>query len=511
MVLTTVPEADAASQVDQLFGAVATRYAERVLDHPMIRALTAGTLPREAIQAYLRNWYTFALDVNALMGAQYRQRLDILKLDSEVEALTVDKIADEYTHPGRGGHIRTVERLGTALGVSRDEMVHAHLIPEARAWTDWVIYRVLAATPAEDAAGTAVEECFSQFAQAWRDALTIHYGISRADVEYFSLHHEADSQEHAEGVMGHGDSARYRLRRLLERGEAVAMPGWGLSHCAFTTVEMIRGLLDGVYNRFGGPSAHPIDEYDFTPRSMSWTAEELLEAVEQRFTERILEHPCTKALVAGQLDRDRLRLFLTNWHRCQLEWTADTATMYGRDVAFIKLHPDVEERVLDSIGWELLQPQPGGPARALRHLAPALGLSMDELLTAELSPKATAFVAWAWRMFREATTAELYATCLWQAPFGQRWLPMLGEALRTRYGMSETETRYFGLYDRRDSEAHHLYPLRKALEAGPLVERPGWGLAYSALIPVDLLAMLLDGVLAAEPAPARFWSPSPRA
>jgi len=362
-------------------------------------------------------------------------------------------------------------------------MVHAHLIPEVRAWTDWVIYRVLAASPAEDAAGTAVEECFSEFARVWHDALTTGYGITPADAEYFSLHHEADSQEHAGGMMGHGESARFRLRRLLERGEAATTPGWGLEHCAFTTVEMIRLVLDGVYRRFGGSTQHPTDEYVFSSCSAAWTAEELLDLVERRFAERVLEHPFTRALAAGELDREHLRLFVTNWHRCQLEWTADTATMYGRDVAFLKLHPDVEERVLDKIGRELLRPERGGPARALRRLGQPLGLMQDEMLTAQLSPKSTAFVAWAWRMFKEAPTAELYAACLWQVPFGRRWLPALGPALRAHYGMSARETEYFSLYEHEDYEAHVLYPLRRVLAAGPVVERPGWGLAYSALIP----------------------------
>lgn len=503
--LTALPAAEAAQQTERLFDAVAERYQLRVMRHPMLRDLEAGVLPREAIHGYFRNWYTFALDLNALMGSQYRQRLDFLKIDPETEALTVDKIADEYLNPRPGGHIRTVERLASALGVSRDEMVHAHLIPEARAWCDWVIYRVLATTPAEDAAGTAVEGCFAEFSRVWRDALLHRYRIDRADLEYFDLHHEADSEEHAEGVMGHGMSGRFRLQRLLETGQAIETPGWGLEHCAFTTVEMIRLLLDGLYSRFGtAGQQHPADEYVVGPTDRTPTAEELLDVVNQRFEERVLQHPFTRAVAAGELDQDRIRMFVTNWHRCQQEWTADTATMYGRDVAFIKLHPDVEERILEKIGRELLRPVRGGSARALRRFGRPLGLTPDELLNARLSAKATAFVAWAWRMFKEAPTVELYAAHLWQAPFGQRWLPQLGEAFRARYEMSEADTPYFHVYESIDYESEVMYPLRVALAAASVLERPGWGLVYSALIPVDLLALLLDGIMAREEAPAAF-------
>ena len=66
----------------------------------------------------------------------------------------------------------------------------------------------------------------------WHTALTTHYGLDAYDVQYFSKHYEADTQEHEEGVMAHGLGNEYILQRLLEDGYRQERPGVepGLQH-----------------------------------------------------------------------------------------------------------------------------------------------------------------------------------------------------------------------------------------------------------------------------------------
>ena len=85
----------------------------------------------------------------------------------------------------------------------------------------------------------------------WHTALTTHYGLDAFDVQYFSKHYEADTQEHEEGVMAHGLGNGYILQRLLEDGYYGRNgPAWNLAYSTQMSVDLYENFLDGLYKRF---------------------------------------------------------------------------------------------------------------------------------------------------------------------------------------------------------------------------------------------------------------------
>ena len=98
---------------------------------------------------------------------------------------------------------------------------------------------------AEFYAAGATEEQFGYWAGELFKYLTTHYGLSREDAVYFSLHEEADLKEH-DGVMGHGTFRRQVLQRLLEDGMADVRPGYSLEYCAVTAIDLHGQILQAA-------------------------------------------------------------------------------------------------------------------------------------------------------------------------------------------------------------------------------------------------------------------------
>ncbi len=76
------------------------------------------------------------------------------------------------------------------------------------------------------------------------------YGLNLNQVEYFRTHEEADLEEHAGGVMGHGEFNRTVLQRLLEEGNVSLRPGFTLEYSPLTSVDFYGLFFDGVYKHF---------------------------------------------------------------------------------------------------------------------------------------------------------------------------------------------------------------------------------------------------------------------
>ena len=124
------------------------------------------------------------------------------------------QIADELIHPGPG-HVKMLYIAGEGFGLSREDMVEAILIPEARALVDCRIRRWREGPFAEAVASSMTEGPIGIWMGQMHQALTKHYGISEYHAQYFSKHYEADTQEHEEGVMAHVDGNAFLLTNLL--------------------------------------------------------------------------------------------------------------------------------------------------------------------------------------------------------------------------------------------------------------------------------------------------------
>jgi pyrroloquinoline quinone (PQQ) biosynthesis protein C len=228
-------------------------YRQRLLGHPFMRSLQGGSISNDQLRMFIKNWYTFALEVNTAASTIYHRFISFYKTHPEMEDLVTATISEEFSEPGPGGHIRIMQRLGEAAGLTHDELVTARLIPEARAWVDFQVRLLTEGTLAEAAADFICEGEFGHFAKIFFEALTTRYNFTSHSGQYFREHYEADvaGKERRHGPRdSHGDRARSLLITLLEEGLVEERAGWGVEYTIDITVAMFELLLDGIVRRY---------------------------------------------------------------------------------------------------------------------------------------------------------------------------------------------------------------------------------------------------------------------
>jgi pyrroloquinoline quinone (PQQ) biosynthesis protein C len=241
---------EAAATVERLRRLAADGFQRQVFSHPLMRELMAGALPLAKVRGFILNWYRFALEINTVRCDAYNHYLPFFERHPDCYDLLTEQIADELTHPGRGGHIKMLQVAGEALGLSREDLVEARLIPEGRALVDCRIRLWREGPMAEAWASSLGEREIGVWMGMGHEALTQHYGLSERAAEYFCKHYEADTQEHEGGIMAHGEGNSYILRRILEDGYRPERPGWDLEYAVRFAVDLYELFLNGVYSRY---------------------------------------------------------------------------------------------------------------------------------------------------------------------------------------------------------------------------------------------------------------------
>lgn len=195
---------------------------ERIFSHPFTQELKAGTLPIECIRGWLLNSYAWALEINMSAPEKYYRFNDLLSQKMDLLTMLADKYADEFASPGRGGHQRTMDILGKALGLSPEEMQAHRQLPAMRGMLDSTVW---ASEVSLGLSMSIAEEWIGAWCAIWFESLTKYYGLSESEAYYFQLHAEADALgDHEAGsaigheIMGHGQSHRYLAVRMLEDG-----------------------------------------------------------------------------------------------------------------------------------------------------------------------------------------------------------------------------------------------------------------------------------------------------
>ena len=212
----SVPEAKHAGEyVNEHYRKVAARWRARVTDSPFMQQLRAGTLPRDALRTFFKNWGSYTIEINTVEAASYHKHIAFFRKHRDLMARMAEKLADELIHPQPPGHVHVVIETAKALGIGEDEIFLAPMLAEFR----------------------ATEEQTGYWSAEFFTALTTHYGLTREQAIYFSTHEEADLKEH-DGVMGHGSFRRLVLRTLIEDGMAMARPGYTLEYCGMTAVDL---------------------------------------------------------------------------------------------------------------------------------------------------------------------------------------------------------------------------------------------------------------------------------
>ena len=233
---------EAKERVAALRRIVLDTYDSEIKDQDFFKDLRAGTLSRQRLQGWIKNWYSFAVEVNTGMATAYHQFVGFFKRHPECEDLIAQKIGEEFTTPAIGGHARMLPALGKALEVELHEMIEAELIPEARALVDFFVRSWIDVPLAECYAIHLEEEIFGFISRDFRSSLA-KYGVTIEDMKYFRVHEEADLGEHS-------SANQIILQKALEDGYGNERAGWPLEYCARVSVQMMALFFEGVYRRY---------------------------------------------------------------------------------------------------------------------------------------------------------------------------------------------------------------------------------------------------------------------
>lgn len=196
---------------------------DRVLKHPFTLELKAGTLPIECIRGWVLNSYAWALEINMSLPNRYYLFNDMLNQKTDLLELLADRYADEFATPDRGGHQRTLDALGKAVGLDPKDLQEYQQLPAMRGMLDSAVWGNV--VNLRFGVGNTFEEWFGSWCRLWFESLTKNYGLSEEEAFYFRLHSEADSVGYHSGgeaigheVMGHAEGNRYITVRMLEEG-----------------------------------------------------------------------------------------------------------------------------------------------------------------------------------------------------------------------------------------------------------------------------------------------------
>ena len=241
---------EAHARVEELRQRACQLLQERVTRHRFTQELCDGSLPKKKFIGFLKNWYSFAVEINTTKAAMVDRYLPFLKRHPECYDLLTEHVADEFSHPGRGGHVKMFIPVAEAFGLQLKDLVKAKLIPEARALVDVRCQLLQKGPMAEAWAASLSEGPVGEWLGLYGHALEKHYGLTSEQAVYFSEHYKADTQEHEGGVMAHGMFNAYLLQELLEDGYRSERPGFDLDYCVELSIDLYKLFLDGVYARY---------------------------------------------------------------------------------------------------------------------------------------------------------------------------------------------------------------------------------------------------------------------
>lgn len=174
--------------------AIDTMIEERhLLGHPFYRRWVAGTLPREALQDYTRQYYAFESSFPRFLSAIHSRCEDL-----GARQTILDNLWDE--EHGEDNHAELWLRFAEGMGVPRKDVLQAERNPATRALVG-TYRKVTSEEPVEAgiAAVYAYERQVPAVAAAKLEGLQTHYGVDDARTVTFWQVHRALDDEHAAG------------------------------------------------------------------------------------------------------------------------------------------------------------------------------------------------------------------------------------------------------------------------------------------------------------------------
>jgi pyrroloquinoline-quinone synthase len=210
------------SVLEQVHGLVAQR---RLLDHPFYSAWSKGELTRPVLQKYAEQYYHWVQAFPTWLSATHSNATD-LAMRQEILANLVDE------EQGADNHPELWLRFCDALGLDRDAVRNAELLPETKAAID-AMRRVCRDEPA--AAGLAALYAYEsqqpEVMKTKREGLRDLYAVTTGH-EYFEVHETMDV-EHSAGE-----------RAMIARHAAGHEPA--VLDAASSALDATYTLLDGI-------------------------------------------------------------------------------------------------------------------------------------------------------------------------------------------------------------------------------------------------------------------------
>ena len=210
------------SVLEQVHGLVAQR---RLLDHPFYSAWSKGELTRPVLQKYAEQYYHWVHAFPTWLSATHSNATD-LAMRQEILA----NLADE--EQGADNHPELWLRFCDALGLDRDHVKNADLLPETKAAIE-AMRRVCRDEPA--AAGLAALYAYEsqqpEVMKTKREGLRDLYKVTSGH-EYFEVHETMD--------VAHSAGERALIERHAPGHEAAVLDATSIALDATYT------LLDGI-------------------------------------------------------------------------------------------------------------------------------------------------------------------------------------------------------------------------------------------------------------------------
>lgn len=203
--------------------------ARHLLDHPFYQRWTAGTLTREELRDYARQYFHYAMAFPTFISAMHAQTDDIA-----VRQLLLENLIEEERGPEN--HPELWLRFCESLGLDRDSVKSGEANDATRTLIatmkslarDGALHEGLAALYAYESQIPAV-------AKAKIAGLAANYGITaERDIAFFSVHMDAD--------VAHSETSRAILRNLCATDEKSSQA----ESATARTLDALYGFLDSV-------------------------------------------------------------------------------------------------------------------------------------------------------------------------------------------------------------------------------------------------------------------------
>ncbi len=187
-------------------------HEKTLLRHPLVLGVAAGTIPLHQLQGWVTQDHFYRKHVTRLAMLRY-----LKCTDPEIAAHLYEVVEEETSgaSTGMAGHVQLFYDFAAGLGVSREQLGSAPVLPGAAAHVYWAEL-ILHTQPwfVAMAAQLAGEGDGARNNAVMYTGLQQHYGLDDKAVRFYRTHEEADSE--------HGSLTETIIRRYLVTPELQA-------------------------------------------------------------------------------------------------------------------------------------------------------------------------------------------------------------------------------------------------------------------------------------------------